>query len=173
MYSSSNLKLGDSTLMNINNDKLLGVVIDKNLSWNPHVNSICQKIKSKLFLLQKIRSFLPRNARKQFFNSYILPHFDYCLAVWGSFEDVNYMKRLDRLMKKGMRLILNRSYDTPSNQMYVELKWFPLKFRYKHKICQLVYKGLHNLAPPYINDLVHYYQPKTAACYFVLLLVRT
>ena len=64
-------------------------------------------------------------------------------------------------MKKGMRLILNRSYDTPSNQMYVELKWFPLKFRYKHKICQLVYKGLHNLAPPYINDLVHYYQPKT------------
>ena len=156
-----NLQLGSSTLTNVDSDKLLGVIIDKNLSWNAHVDSICQKIKSRLFLLQKIRKFLPMSARKKFFNSYILPHFDYCIAVWGSFEDVNYMKRLDRLVKKGMRLILGCPFDTPSNHMYLRLKWFPLKYRYKHVITQLVYKGLHGMAPPYINELLRYYEPST------------
>ena len=101
------------------------------------------------------------SSRKLFFNSFVLPHFDYCLAVWGSFDDPGYMRRLDRLMKKGMRLILNCPFQTPSIEMYQRLKWFPLKYRYKHRIVQLVYKGLHGQAPPYINELLSYYVPDT------------
>lgn len=155
------LVLGNSSLQNVESDKLLGVIIHKNLSWSPHVDSVCKKIKSKLYLLQRIRKYLPRSARRQFFNSFILPHFDYCLSVWGSCEEPLYMRRLDRLMKKGMRLILNCPFDTPSNFMYQKMKWFPLKYRYKHKVVQLVYKGLHGIAPPYINELLKYFKPNT------------
>ena len=64
-------------LDNVNSEKLLGVVIQNDLSWSEHINMVCKKIKSKLYLLHQIKAFLPCTARKQFFNSFILLHFDY------------------------------------------------------------------------------------------------
>ena len=98
------------------------------LSWGVHVNEVCRKVKSKLYLFSRIKVFLPRPARKQFFNSFILPHFDYCLSVWDDCG-VKEMKRLDRLMKKSMRLILNINTSVPVEDMYQELHWFPLSYR--------------------------------------------
>ena len=70
-------------LDNVNSEKLLGVVIQNDLSWSEHINTVCKKIMSKLYLLHQIKAFLPCTARIQFFNSFILPHFDYCLSIWG------------------------------------------------------------------------------------------
>ena len=154
------IKMDGIALENVDSEKLLGVIIEQNLSWSKHIDRVCSKIKSKLYLLSRIRTYLPRSARKQFFNSFILPHFDYCLSVWGNCT-VKDSQRLDRLLKKSMRLILNCNLDTPSHVMFRTLKWFPIRFRYKHKIAISVYKGLNGLAPGYISDLIDYYNPDT------------
>ncbi len=39
-------------LENVSTDKLLGVKINHNLSWEEHINSIVRKINSKLALLR-------------------------------------------------------------------------------------------------------------------------
>ena len=77
------LKLNETTLMNTSCHRLLGVTIQQNLSWSAHISKVCQKVRSKLYILFRLKDCLPFHARRQFFNSFILPHFDFCLSIWG------------------------------------------------------------------------------------------
>ena len=53
-------------------------------SWTDHIDYICRKISKKLGLLGRIKSCLPLSARIMFFNSFILPLFDYGDIIWGN-----------------------------------------------------------------------------------------
>ena len=63
-------------------DKLLGIHINKSLSWSTHIESTLKKCNSLLFLLNMIKKYLNIPTRKLFYNAYILPHLDYCCSVW-------------------------------------------------------------------------------------------
>ncbi len=43
-----------------------------------------------------------------------------------------------------------------------QLHWLPVKYRVEFKILLLTYKALHNLAPQYLNQLLHVYTPSRA-----------
>ena len=63
--------------------KYLDIVINNRLTWQDHVDQMFSKINKKLGLLKRIRYCLPLDARLLFFNSYVLPLFDYADIVWG------------------------------------------------------------------------------------------
>ena len=52
--------------------------------------------------------------------------------------------------------MLNRSIYESSTKAQFDLHWLPVRFRIKHKILCIVYKALHNQAPKYLSDLLHY-----------------
>ena len=56
-------------------NKILGVHVDDNLMWNNHFQHVSKKISSYLWLLSKIKSYLPVEHRLLFYNAYIKPHF--------------------------------------------------------------------------------------------------
>ena len=91
---NDNLKLfyNDDALHTITNDKILGVFVDNNLTWSEHVKHISKKIASNIWLLSKIKAFLSKDHRVQYYKSYIQPHIDFCNVVWGSTSDANKLK---------------------------------------------------------------------------------
>lgn len=76
MKKEFNIYIGDAKIQNGNNQKLLGIYLDHNLDWKNQIDYICKNINSILFLFAKIKNL--------FFNSYILPIFDFCCTVWGN-----------------------------------------------------------------------------------------
>ena len=72
-------------LENVSSEKLLGVIVNKNLSWEEHIDSMVSKINRKLALLRRIKGCLPIESRKMFANTHILPYLDYCSA-WQTFS---------------------------------------------------------------------------------------
>ena len=60
--------------------KLLGVLIDNDLTFNQHIVNICKNVNIKLFSIKKL-FYLPFVVRLQFFKTFILPLFDYCLSL--------------------------------------------------------------------------------------------
>ena len=64
-------KLGNELISCATQTKLLGVHFDQTLSWEGHSKHIHNKISSNLYLLKQIKAYLPLDARKLFFNSYI------------------------------------------------------------------------------------------------------
>ena len=69
-------------------ERLLGVIIDRTLTWDKHVDVVLKKFNSLLYLLSRIKPFISIPMRKLFFNTYILPHLDYCCIIWGKLQPI-------------------------------------------------------------------------------------
>ncbi len=79
-----NLKVGDKQIKQVNEARLLGIIIDESLAWDKHIYKMCNKISTKLGLLKRLKKFIPSNTLIMLFNSLVLPHFDYANVVWGT-----------------------------------------------------------------------------------------
>ena len=86
--------------------KLLGVVVNDNLTWTDHVNLVCNKVSRDINLLCRISWFLPKESLVCYYNVYILSHFTYADSVWNSCTAAQSVK-LERLQNYAARLILD------------------------------------------------------------------
>ena len=109
--SKIDLKIDDTVigLPWVSRTKILGVHLDDALSWNVHIKNVYNKIVKNLYLLQQIKSFLPIDSRKLFYNSYILPHLDYRCIIWGKYSQT-LLYNLEKLQKRASRIILDKNY---------------------------------------------------------------
>ena len=73
--------LHDSEIKVSEQEKLLGVLIDNNLSWSTHIENTLKKCNTLLYLLGRIKQYLSIPIRTLFYNAYILPHLDYCCTI--------------------------------------------------------------------------------------------
>ena len=97
-------------LKNVNNQKLLGVIVDNRLLWSSHINYITKRIRSRLKVLYRIRDFRPIFARLVYFNSFISSQMDYCSTVWSGASTYE-INRLFAMQKKCARMILDKQYN--------------------------------------------------------------
>ena len=62
-----NLYLDSNKIEQVQEHKVLGVIIDAHLSWSSHVNYICKRLSQNVFLLSKLRFYVDITALKTFF----------------------------------------------------------------------------------------------------------
>ena len=133
-------------------EKLLRVHVNNTLTWSVHIEATLKKCNSLLYLLNRIKQYINVPTRKLFYNAYILPHLDYCCSIWGN-ANTELMSAVIKFQKRAARSILDKPIDTPSEQLFAELKWmeFPVRVTYQKAI--LMYKIMHNLTPPHLTSL--------------------
>ena len=147
-----NINLENQFIKNVNTKKLLGIYIDNNLDWKEQVDHICKNINSRLFLLSKIKIYLDKKSRILFFfNSYILPIFDYCSNVWGNLNEG--IQRITKLQKRATRNILDAPFLTPTRELFENLNWLSFCDIISYNKLVLVYKILHDKTPNYLKKL--------------------
>ena len=79
-----NVYLEKSNIKQVTEEKLLGYVVDANLSWIPQIRKVRQTVLYKLSILRKIKTFVPLSGHLTFYNYFVKPHFDYYCSVWGT-----------------------------------------------------------------------------------------
>jgi hypothetical protein len=102
------------TINLVANFKLLGVTIDERLNFNDYISSLAKTINQKLYSIKRI-FYLSFSVKLQFFKSFIMPHFDYCLslAIYFSKQAITrlakaYYNCLNKLLKINF---INKSTD--------------------------------------------------------------
>ena len=150
-----NLKIQDQKIEQVTSEILLGIHIDNCLTWNDQIKKVKNSAKFKISLLKKIKLYLPQKTRKLFFNYYTKPHPNYCNSIWGQTSQEN-LSTITRLQKQAARLILDKDYNTTSEELFKKLDWqtFPESVQYQQAL--LVYKSLNSLAPPYMAGMFQY-----------------
>ena len=146
------LHIHETEIEQVSHHKLLGIHVDKFLHWDIQVQELFKRINSKINLLSKIKKYLTTEARLLYFNSYILPLFDYCCTIWGNCSKKD-LERMTRLQKKAARIILGK-YDVASKKLFADLNWLDFANRIKFHKCILVFKIVNGLSPPYLQDLL-------------------
>ena len=89
------INVNDVTIRPTKHIKVLGVLLDQTLSWEPHISSIIRRCNAILISLFKIRHHLSPDILKILVQTHVFPHLQYCSSVWGGASK----SRLDRLQK--------------------------------------------------------------------------
>ena len=113
------------------------------------------KINSKITLLKRISNYLTLEMKQLFYNSYILPLFDYCCTVWWKSAKYRTAK-LSILQKRAARVILGASSRTPSIELFTKLNWMTFDNRCNYYTGVLIFKCYNNLLPEYMNEVISF-----------------
>ena len=143
------LSLQGQPIAQVSHHKLLGVIIDEDLRWQHHIDRMCKKISSNLYLLAKLRPFVDVKSRLMFYNAHIKSHFDYASTVWDGSADV-HIGRLDSLNRRAAKLISDLNGSTTDQKLY-QLKLLPLRKHLAFNKGMLMFKIRRNRIPKYIS----------------------
>ena len=105
----------------------LGVLIDKNLSWKYHIDSIVTKIKKNIGLIAKLRHFVPRPILLNIYKSLIHPYLTYGLAAWGQACKA-YLNKILILQKRALRLLYFADWHDHAIPLFLEANVLPITF---------------------------------------------
>ena len=142
--------INEHSIESVSAQKHLGITIDKNLTWEQQIYLVCRNVSRKLTLMKLLSKYVNQNSLKQYYNSNVLPVFDFVCVVWGN------LTRLVKLQKRAARIILKADFMKPSEQLFKELNWLPFPKRVQYHTCLTVYKSTTGQAPEYISSMLTY-----------------
>ena len=139
------LYIGQNPVEEVNSHRILGVIIDRDLSWYEHTSNLVKKLSIKLFQLSQIKHFLDVHSRKLFFFAHIVPIVDYASTLWGNCSENNF-KLINRMYKRALKLILLKS-SSISPQELKKLNILTLQNRLLFNEAVLMHKVNYGNAP--------------------------
>ncbi len=91
---------------NSESEKLLGVIVDKYLTWihKYHVDKTAKTLSKNVALLRRIMRYLSHHTCLTFYKNHIQSHLDYCNTSW---DLSSHVSRIFTLQKMALRIIMN------------------------------------------------------------------
>lgn len=151
IFHSKNKKLKDNTQLRINNqpiqkkykEKYLGIILDNQLNWKPHIEKIHSKLVSLTGALHGIAKCFPKQVRYLIYNSLVKPHLDYLIEIWGTAAQSN-LKVIQTMQNKLIKILFNYHYRTSTEKLYKETGIMNIRQTYVYNTCILIHKILND-----------------------------
>ena len=121
---SLELKLVNSDIEQVDSQKLLGVTIDKHLSFDVLVEELCKKLSQRIAVLRKIRRSIPIEQRILYYNAMIKQVMLYGSTIWSNCSADN-LTRILKLQKRAAQVILGADTRSNSVNLFKKLGWLP------------------------------------------------
>ena len=101
--------MNDVNLIHSNDVKYLGVLIDKNLNFKPHVEKVCAKVSRTLGVLYRISINTPELILVKLYYALVYPYLTYCNIIWGG-ASACHLNKIMLLQKRAVRVITSSNY---------------------------------------------------------------
>ena len=145
---SFNIHINNVQIKNSNKVTLLGIIIDKNLTFKTHISELCRRASYKLHSLRRIRKYLTVEKAKLLANAFINSQFNYAPLIW-MFANKCSIDKILKIHKRTLQIVygvydesyenlLNRSDDISIHQKH--LRYLAIE----------VYKSLAKLNPGFM-----------------------
>ena len=96
--------IDDKVIKRVTETKFLGVTIDDQLNWQPHIEQLNRKLKSCCGRLYRLVSFLPPTLYNEIYHTLFESHLAYGISVWGGVSNAT-LEPLFLTQKKCVRII--------------------------------------------------------------------
>ena len=107
------IKINDFEIKEVDNTKFLGVTIDKELSWIPHLTTLAKKLRCCTGQLNRIKKYLPTSLHKNLYHTLFESHLSYGITVWGGIS-ISKLKSVFTAQKHCIRIMFG------DNEAYLE-----------------------------------------------------
>jgi hypothetical protein len=136
--------------------RLLGVTIDNKLSFHKYISMTCGRINNALFSIKRL-FFLPLATKIQFFKTFILPIFDYCLSL-----SIYYAKYIIAKLSNSYYITMtklfkfnfaNKSFDEIQSSL-ANYKLHSFTHRVFTRLDLFIFKIVMNKCPPLLIEKI-------------------
>ena len=111
-----------SILCTLDKAKYLGVTIQSNLNWKPHVNNICKKANSTLGFLRRNLRKCSNNIKEQAYRTYVRLTLEYASTVWDP-HTKDLESQIEMVQRRAARFVLSDYHPRHSaTQMVADLQ---------------------------------------------------
>ena len=149
------IKINDDTIPFSTHTKFLGVNIDNNLIWKPHINYIVTKISKVVGILLHLSKELPKNILTLIYKTLIIPCITYCCITWG-FTYHTYINELFNIQEKAMRIITHSPTCSHFSPLFKQPQFFYIYQITKLQATFFMFDLLNNIFP---NTFEHKFLP--------------
>ena len=124
------LQIENIIINRITHTKYLGLIIDEQLSWKEHIHQLCNKLKGLFPIFYDIRNFINLKHSQIIYYAMVLSRINYGLIIYGS-ADNKFMLLLQTLQNKLVKVLLNRNYRDPTNEIHDQMEILKVSDNYK------------------------------------------
>ena len=117
---NTRLSFEDVLLEEVQETRLLGVVINNTLTWNSNTEYIVKRAYKRMLLLHRLFEFgLPMEEMLEIYILYIRSILENSVVVWHSSITQAEHKSIERVQKVALRIILNDEYEDYQNALQI------------------------------------------------------
>jgi hypothetical protein len=156
--SGNPINIGDCEVFPSKSAKNLGVIFDESLKMDTHIKNVCKNCHFHLRNIGQIRKYLTLESTSKVIHAFISSRLDYNNALLYGLPSCQ-IRKLQRIQNSAVRIVTRTKISEHITPLLKDLNWLPIEYRIKFKLLTLTYKCLHGLAPQYLSDLLHPYQP--------------
>ena len=132
--------------------KFLGITIDEKLNWKKHINNIANKLSKVVSIIHKLKYSLTIKSLKLIYNTFFLPHLNYCNTVWSTTYIYN-LNRLIIIQNKAIRTIFNISNRCNTDKYYKILNILKFTDIVKLNTLKFMFGIFNNFTPIIIKNM--------------------
>ena len=130
VFSKSNvnqlsIQLNGIDIKRVNSCRYLGVIIDCELKWKEHIEYIYKKLVKYSSIFYKLRNILPSSCLRSIYYAFVHPHILYGIEIYANTFST-YLKPLNVLNNKLLRILQNCRLQTPVAHLYREYQTLPI-----------------------------------------------
>ena len=112
------LNLNGKKLKKVQSTKFLGVVIDEQMSWEPHLEHLSAKLNSCIVTIKRIKNCIPTSEYMKIYNALFLSHLSYCISCWGGVPEYK-LNKIFAIQKRCVRLLFGKTVNFDHKEFYL------------------------------------------------------
>ena len=99
---------GGALVESSSTEKLLGIQIDSDLTFDEHISSICNKVSKKIYLLSRLVNYMSFDKRRIVMKAFVESQFNYCPLIW-MFHSRTLNSKINCLRERALRIVYSDS----------------------------------------------------------------
>ena len=152
------IRVGDSVVEAGESARNIGVIMDKRLSMEAHINQVTKSCYFNLRNISKIRRNLTEEATITLVQALVVSKLDSLNALLYGVPD-KLIRKLQLVQNHAARVIVRIKQNDHVTPSLKDLHWLPSPYCIDYKINLITFKCLHGLAPSYLCELIVEYVP--------------
>ena len=131
----------------------LGLEIDSHLNWEKQCTKVANTVSRNNSMINRVKKMLPASTLKILYYSFIQPHLQYGLSVWGGCSNQN-KKRVIAIQKRSIRTVCKAFFASHTEPRMKKISILKFDDLYKQQCLVNVHNCVHEIAPSPIRNLI-------------------